>query len=592
MAWMLLAVLSAQMAEADHPPPAVSEVHHKNIASFDESVKHNISLSTSKQSIVGEKPELITVSWAGLPKDLAQEAWVGLYLVGETLTDVVPLKYQFCNHSTKTATTHSGNLIFEVLNYRNNVVFHLFTGWMQPRLLASEIVKILLPASPSGIHLALTGIAGEVAITWTSVPLGVDDENTSAEDAPRVEYDVFSSDHGAKRQTKLLRHGSSRFQSALTYRKLEMCGPPANAEGYRDPGTIYSATIRDLLAGNFVKYRVGRLGAWSSPAWFRAPPASNAAVRVLMFGDMGQRPPDHSRQAAGENWKIQDYSDGDPGALDTMSMLEKDHKSNPADMILHNGDLSYAMGYSGVWESFQTAIQPVAAAVPWMVTMGNHERDWPMSGSSEGDKDSLGECGVPAMRRFPTMPFVSRLPPPLDQPWWTLTLGVIRFIAVSTEHDISRGSPQHNFLLSSVSNVNRSETPWVVLVGHRPYQVSSNWPSDADFPARFRAAAGVAAEQTDLIIGAHHHSYQRTCPLKNDRCAAEGPVVVNVGIGGANLNAVNKSALPQFHYVDDQHFGYCRLVANARELYVEFVHNRDGEVHDRVVLRKGAVTYV
>jgi len=63
------------------------------------------------------------------------------------------------------------------------------------------------------------------------------------------------------------------------------------------------------------------------------------------------------------------------------------------------------------WEDFFDLIQPVAARVPYMVCIGNHERDWPNSGSFYGVKDSYGECGVPHEKRFP-MPR-----PSLDEAW-------------------------------------------------------------------------------------------------------------------------------------------------------------------------------
>ncbi|CAE8592347.1 unnamed protein product [Polarella glacialis] len=91
------------------------------------------------------------------------------------------------------------------------------------------------------------------------------------------------------------------------------------------------------------------------------------------------------------------------------------------------------MGYSAEWENFQHAIEPLASAVPWMVTIGNHERDWPNSGSTEGDTDSLGECGVPTLRRFPGMPFESHEPQPKDKPWYALELGVVYLLALSTD---------------------------------------------------------------------------------------------------------------------------------------------------------------
>ncbi len=64
------------------------------------------------------------------------------------------------------------------------------------------------------------------------------------------------------------------------------------------------------------------------------------------------------------------------------------------------------------WDEFFDEIQPIAAQVAYMVCIGNHERDFPNSGSYYQGTDSGGECGVPYERRFP-MPR-----PSLDEPWW------------------------------------------------------------------------------------------------------------------------------------------------------------------------------
>lgn len=40
------------------------------------------------------------------------------------------------------------------------------------------------------------------------------------------------------------------------------------------------------------------------------------------------------------------------------------------------GDLSYAVGYAGEWEEWMAQIEPYAARAPFMVQVGNHERNW------------------------------------------------------------------------------------------------------------------------------------------------------------------------------------------------------------------------
>lgn len=56
---------------------------------------------------------------------------------------------------------------------------------------------------------------------------------------------------------------------------------------------------------------------------------------------------------------------------------------------------------------FMEEIEPVASAVPWMVAVGNHERDYPTVSVSSARRqvsfftgtDSEGECGVPTAFR-------------------------------------------------------------------------------------------------------------------------------------------------------------------------------------------------
>mmetsp|Transcript_142576 Transcript_142576/g.246761 ORF Transcript_142576/g.246761 Transcript_142576/m.246761 type:complete len:210 (+) Transcript_142576:2-631(+) len=204
--------------------------------------------------------------------------------------------------------------------------------------------------------------------------------------------------------------------------------------------------------------------------------------------------------------------------------------------------------------------------------------------------DSLGECGVPTIRRFPAMPFSSHQLPPHDEPWYALQLGVVTLLVISTEHSLSPGSVQHRFLERALAEIDRTQTPWVLLAGHRPYHISSVWEGDEEFARAFRADVGPLIEdKVDLLLGAHHHSYQRTCALQEGACKPGGMVVVNLGMAGAGLNLANETRPPIFRHVDDQHFGYCRITANSTDLALEYVRSDDRKVHDRVSLSKAEV---
>jgi hypothetical protein len=52
---------------------------------------------------------------------------------------------------------------------------------------------------------------------------------------------------------------------------------------------------------------------------------------------------------------------------------EVDAQQDPASLILHVGDISYANGKPEIWDSFMDGIQPIASRVPYMVAIGNHE---------------------------------------------------------------------------------------------------------------------------------------------------------------------------------------------------------------------------
>lgn len=157
-----------------------------------------------------------------------------------------------------------------------------------------------------------------------------------------------------------------------------------------------------------------------------------------------------------------------------------------------------------------TPAHPSHAPTPAQVCIGNHERDVvdPSHDIPYHTIDSGGECGVPYEARFP-MPTPGRR----DQPWYSFDHGPVHFTVgngcgvaepisggkwaavqpaptastwqasrllfatcnlppcawqvMSTEHHFGAGSPQRAWLEGDLAGVDRSLTPWLVLVGHR-----------------------------------------------------------------------------------------------------------------------------
>ncbi len=63
-------------------------------------------------------------------------------------------------------------------------------------------------------------------------------------------------------------------------------------------------------------------------------------------------------------------------------------------MLLKNvtdaGDISYAVGYGAQWDEFHDQVSAISTRLPYMTCIGNHERDFPNSGSRFNGTDSGG----------------------------------------------------------------------------------------------------------------------------------------------------------------------------------------------------------
>ena len=45
-------------------------------------------------------------------------------------------------------------------------------------------------------------------------------------------------------------------------------------------------------------------------------------------------------------------------------------------------------------------------------------------------------------------------------------------MVISTEHYLTTGSTQYEFIVNSLQNVDHDQTPWIIMAGHR-YKVES-----------------------------------------------------------------------------------------------------------------------
>jgi hypothetical protein len=447
------------------------------------------------------------------------------------------------------------------------------------QIASSENVEIVHAKEiPTSIHLALTNETSKMIVQFTTG--NVVGSNTTIPVArlllsakAKNENDESSS------SSTIIIEGTTD-----TYTSDDMCQSPGNltqAGMFYPPGMLHTIELDHLLPNTEYKYQVGlrqndTVLLWSDEYTFRTPPKegddSTHPVSYVVYGDQGCP---HLGWKGGQEW--------------LEAMLERETNLTS---VHHFGDISYARGASHVWDAWSQMVQPLTARVPLMVAIGNHEYDHTDGGGPGKDpsgvetkhgfmpewgnfgEDSGGECGVPTAKRF-QMPG-STLSNGVF--WYSFDYGIVHTIVISSEHDLSQGSPQYKFLEHDLSTVNRTITPWVVVESHRPlYEAEGSgtwWPNNLVGQAmRDEFEDLLVAHQVDLVLSGHYHEYQRTCDgLYKGQCDKGGPIHITVGSAGAKLDAgydlVNAWTA---HFIKGE-FGYGRITAlNNTDMHFEFV---------------------
>ena len=339
---------------------------------------------------------------------------------------------------------------------------------------------------------------------------------------------------------------------------------------------------------------------WSKTFSFVAPQINGAETDALLFGDMGTFVPYKTF-----NW-VQYES------VNTMKWLQRDLEelgSRPA-LVSHIGDISYARGYSWLWDNFFQQIEPVAANVPWHVCIGNHEYNWPLQPFKPDwapyGKDGGGECGIPYSMRFAMPGWTSSgLPgktsnaPETKNLYYSLDFGVVHFVWISTETDFTPGSDQYNWIVEDLKNTDRQKTPFIVFQGHRPMYSSDNKAMRLAITSKLIEYLEplLVEHKVSLALWGHVHKYERTCPLQNRTCMDAGengvyPVHLVIGMGGQDWQPIDQPRpdrpeapifpQPAWSMFRSFEFGYIKLHATKNLMTVWYIGNHDGKVHDLV----------
>ena len=529
--------------------------------------------------------ESISLSWS-----MGRDSKTGNVMLQEE--DIIALycgdakEHQFLEAATiaqirLTSVKHGGHsdtwFIPNFPSLRHDVcVFRLYTFHEEfsdelIHLSSSEELQIsMAQETPTAIHLAFTESHEKMIIQFTT---GYIDN--------AVPVARFSEGENFKRQDQTVVHGTSD-----TYTSEDLCQAPANlteAGKFYPPGMLHAIELESLRPNTKYSYQVGlmkdeKVLVWSDVFSFTSAvrEGDEKEFSYIVYGDQGCP---YSGWLDGHGW--------------LTTMMEREKPTS----IHHFGDISYAQGAAHIWDSWFQMIQPFSTSIPLLIGIGNHEYDHLNGGLGKDPSgvktdygyvpewgnfadDSGGECGVTMSKRF-------RMPSSKDSNgvfWYSYNYANVHTTVISSEHDLSPGSPQYQYLEADLKRVDRKLTPWLIVESHRPLYEGEGgehwWPNKiVGEEMRKQIEDLLVRYKVDVVLAGHYHEYHRTCDgVYKGKCNMGGPIHITVGSAGARLDdGIEYANQWTARYIRGE-FGYGKItVANSTDLHFEFIRHGSSE---------------
>ncbi|XP_064621991.1 acid phosphatase type 7-like [Lineus longissimus] len=344
---------------------------------------------------------------------------------------------------------------------------------------------------------------------------------------------------------------------------------------------MHRVNMTGLTPGKQYRYHVGSPDGWSAVYNFYAmSDSSKWQPKFAVFGDFGS------------------------SNAQSLGRLQKETQEGHFDFAVHVGDLAYNLHTydATVGDQFMRQMEPIAAYLPYMTCVGNHE--WAYNFSNYKYRFSMPAAGGDGQNMY-----------------FSYDVGPIHFIAWANElyyytyYGIEQIFNQYKWLENDLKKANlpenRAKHPWIIVYGHRPMYCSNS--DDGQHCINLNNTCRVGYKEggwkspedlfynygVDVMLSAHEHSYERCFPVYNlTVCNGTGsnpynnpdaPVHIITGSAGCSEGTDPFEPKPwpwsAFHSDD---YGYNRFqVFNSTHLYIEYVSDiKDGAVIDKMWLIK------
>ncbi|HLE95748.1 MAG TPA: metallophosphoesterase family protein [Candidatus Thermoplasmatota archaeon] len=280
---------------------------------------------------------------------------------------------------------------------------------------------------------------------------------------------------------------------------------------------------------------------------------------------------------------------GDQGVTDVSARTVDRLVAEAPEAVFHAGDVAYGEGNPIVWDQWFEMVEPVAASVPWMPALGNHETYFVAPTGAIGDF-------VEAFRTAPNPEvdaFRLRFALPANELWWSRDVGPVHVVALDTFYSVfAEGSAEAVWLAKDL--LDHADAPWTIVFLHEPPYSSNSHRSSVVLRAAL--APLLEAGGVDVLVSAHDHGYERTWPLLGDEgvvstaepyVAGNGVVYLVTGGGGESLYDDWEEPQPAWSAARASEHHVTVLDATREALLVRAV-KPDGSLLDEFRLEKTA----
>ncbi|KAL7615513.1 hypothetical protein Lser_V15G01916 [Lactuca serriola] len=259
-------------------------------------------------------------------------------------------------------------------------------------------------------------------------------------------------------------------------------------------GKIHDVVI-DPLDHSTVYYYCFTPGSTSEFS-FKTPP-KRFPIKFAVSGDLGQT-----------EW--------------TKSTLEHISQSN-YDLLLLPGDLSYADALQPLWDSFGRLVEPLASRRPWMVAQGDHDIEI-----------------LPDFHQIPFTSYNARWRMPYEESgstsnlYYSFEVSKVHIIMLNSYIEFDHGSIQYRWLESDLKKVNRSKTPWLIVVVHAPWYNSYTAHHDEPESVYMRKSMEelLFHHRVDIVFAGHVHVYELFNRVYQEKITICSPLHITIGDGG------------------------------------------------------------